>query len=88
MTITIGSSISRRFLTTMLVGGLMLSIMVLWGCSSVAATSAERPSQTEIMQLVPPPQVPPPIDRDEPAVVKIELETTALPGYLRAPLGT
>ena len=76
-----------RLLPAILLGGLLLGILISLGCTKIsgandAATSTERPSQTEIMQLVQPPMVPPPIDRDGPAVVKIELETSERVGTL------
>lgn len=71
----------RRLSPTILLGCLLSGVLISLGCTSIfgasdLAANTERPSQTEVMQLLQPPNVPPPIDRDDPAVVKIELETS------------
>ncbi len=59
-----------------LVGVLAVAALVVVGCTKAQATgSSSTPSRTEVATLVPPPQVPPPIARKEPALVKVELET-------------
>ena len=75
--------------TSLGVGGrplMWLSIAALVTVFAVAAcaTGADEgpPTLTEVAALLPPPQVPPPINRDEPALVKIRLETTERIGTL------
>lgn len=60
----------------LLVGVLAVAALVVVGCTKAQATgNSGTPDRTEIATLVPPPQVPPPIARKEPALVKVELET-------------
>ncbi len=55
---------------------LAILVALTMACDSAAATSTGRPSRAETAQLVSPPSVPAPIDRNTPAVVTVSLETT------------
>ncbi len=61
--------------------GLMVMALGLVACSQAAAkdngkTDTSVPSKQETAQLLAPPAVPPALNRDEPALVKVNLETT------------
>ncbi len=59
-----------------LVGVLAVTMLVVAGCTRAQAVGGTSvPEKTEVAVLVTPPQVPPPVARKGPALVKVELET-------------